>query len=261
MKIKLERPIVFFDLETTGLTIGKDRIIEISMIKLNTDGTKDKYYSLVEPDGYPVSDGAREKHGYSNEDLLGHPKFKDIAKDVYEFVKDCDLGGYNAKRFDIQILVDELLRAGIFLNSRKANVIDAFIIYSKMEPRNLEGAYRYYTGNVLEDAHSADADIEATLEIFEKQIEKYDELPDTIEGISNLTIEDREKTVDLAGRFIQDDNKDILFNFGKYKGMTVYEVFKKDPSYFMWMIEKTDMPLETKYIANKIYKKLREKQG
>lgn len=261
MKIKLTRPIVFFDLETTGLNVGKDRIIEISMIKLNVDGTREKYYSLVDPDGFPISEGAQEKHGYSNADLLGHPKFKDIAKDVYEFVKDCDLGGYNAKRFDVQVLVNELLVSGIFLNTKKVNIIDSFLIMTVMEPRTLEGAYKYYTGNKLEGAHSAEVDIEATLEIFEKQIDKYEDLPSTMDEISDLTIRDRKKTVDLAGRFIQDDKGNICFNFGKHKDKTVFEVFKEDANYFNWMIDKADFPLETKYIATKIIKKLRELQG
>ena len=256
MNIQLEKPLVFFDLETTGLEISNDRIIEINMIKINPDGTREKYYSRVNPDGVPIAQGAFEKHGIKIEDLTDEPIFQEIAQDVHEFIKECDLGGYNLIKFDIPFLVNELLRCGIYWNPRSANVIDSYLIFAKLEPRTLEGAYRYYTKKELKNAHSAEADIEATMEILSEQITKYN-LPSMTKEIYGLIKEEKEN-VDLSGKLKKDKDGKIVFTFGKHNGKSVVEVYKNDAGYFNWIIEKSEMPLETKYVFRKILEMLKK---
>jgi len=254
MNIKLEKPITFFDVETTGLSTSNDRIIEICMIKINPSGSKDKFYKLIEPEGRPISPGAQEKHGYSNDDLKGNPTFKECAKEILDFIGDSDLGGYNCIRFDIPLLVEEFLRANIIFDPRKRNIIDSYKIIIKKEPRNLEGAYERYTGEKLENAHSAEADIEATIKIFEKQIQLH-ELSNSITEISNET-SGMANMIDFAGKLKKNDEGKIVINFGKYKDRNVAEVFRENPGYFTWIIEKTDMASETKLFFQKIKDKL-----
>jgi DNA polymerase-3 subunit epsilon len=256
MNIKLERSLVFFDLETTGLEIGKDRIIEIKMVKANPDGTEENYYSRVNPEGVPISEGAQEKHGIKIEDLKNEPIMQVIAKEVYDFIVDCDLGGYNLLRFDIPMLVNELLRCGVYWNPRGVNVLDSYLIYAKQEPRTLEGAYKYYTGNVLKDAHSASADIKATMEILEKQIEKY-KLSNSVKDIYE-SIKEEKENVDLAGKLKKDKDGKVLFTFGKHNGKSVVEVYKSDPNYFSWIIDKSEMSIETKFVFKKILEMLKK---
>jgi DNA polymerase III subunit epsilon len=256
MNLKLERNLVFFDLETTGLEISHDRIIEINMVKVKPDGTEETYYSRVNPDGVEISQGAFEKHGIKVENLKEQPTMQVIAKEVYDFIVDCDLGGYNLVKFDIPMLVNELLRCGVYWNPRGVNVLDSYLIYTKQEPRNLTGAYKYYTRNELENAHSAAVDIKATMEILEKQIEKYD-LPKSTKAIHDLTRDEREN-VDLAGKLKKDKDGKVIFTFGKHNGKSVVEVYKNDSSYFSWIIDKSDMPMETKYVFKKLLEMLKK---
>lgn len=251
--IKLDKSIVFFDVETTGLEIGRDKIIEISMVRLNPDGTRDEFNSRFNPGNVEISEGAQKKHGINIEDLRSEPTFSAKVEEIYEFVKDCDLGGYNGNRFDIPMLVEEFIRAGKYFNPRKSSVIDPFIIYTKMEPRTLEGAYQYFTGKTLQNAHAAKADIGATIEIFEAQLEKYD-LPSTIGEISTETI-GQDNRIDLAGKFRRNDDGTICITFGKHAGKSVAELFRSDPGYLDWMVNKTFMPADTKIIAKKLVEK------
>lgn len=255
MNLKLERPLVFFDLETTGLEIGKDRIIEIYMMKVHPDSSVEEYKKRVNPDGVPISSGAYEKHGISIEDLKDEPTFQMLASEVHEFVKDCDLAGYNIIKFDIPFLIDELLRCGIYYNPRGMNVLDSYVILIKNEPRTLEGMYKYYTGKTLQEAHKAEADINATIEILEKQLIKYN-LPEEIKTISDGIKPDSEN-VDLAGKLKKDKDGKIVFTFGKHANKSVVDVYKSDAGYFDWIINKSEMPRETKFVFKKILDRLK----
>jgi DNA polymerase-3 subunit epsilon len=250
----LKKPIVFFDLESTGLSLSEDRVIEIGMIKIHPDNTRETYSKRVNPDGHPISEGAFDKHKISAEDLEFEPKFKDIAKEVYDFINGCDLGGYNCKRFDVPLLVEEFIRVKIFYNPRNITIYDSFEIYSKLEPRTLEATYKRFTGKTLDNAHSADADIEATIEVFEKQIE-YFKLPQEIEKINEILDAPNNK-IDLAGKLIKNDKNEIIFSFGKHKGSTIQEVYKTDKGYYSWIVDKSKMTRETKIIFSKVIKKL-----
>jgi len=255
--MKFEKPIVFFDVETTGLDIAKDRIIEICMIKIFPDGKKkEKFYSKFNPVGVVIADGAFEKHGVTLESLKDEPEFKEKSQEIVDFIKDCDLGGYNCKRFDIPILVEEFYRAQTPFNIRNAKVFDGFLIFSKMESRKLEDAYRYYTGKVLENAHTAEADILATIDIFNSQIEKYNFETNT-EDFDKIINSDNDN-LDFAGKFKKKDNQ-VFITFGKHKDKNVNEVFKTDPNYFDWIILSDTFTQDTRYITKRIKDRLCQK--
>jgi DNA polymerase-3 subunit epsilon len=237
----MNRDIVFFDLETTGLDISMDRIIELCLVKLKTDGTTEKYYSRVNPGEVEIGKEAYAKHGISNEDLISEPFFKDIAEDVMNFLKDCDLGGYNMVRFDLPFLTQELLR-------------DPLLIYNKLEPRDLESAYTKYTGKVLENAHNAEADILATIEIFKAQKKEYNLSDDNAE-IENIILEDKSDWVDLSGKYKYNSQKEIIFTFGKHKNKLVKDICAIDPNYLKWIIEGGKFTEETKLITKKMLNK------
>ncbi len=255
MNTRINRPVVFFDLETTGVSITHDRIVEIAMTKIHPNGDRNTWKTLVNPN-MPIPQGAQDVHHISDADVSDFDDFKYFAPEVFEFIKDCDLGGYNIIRFDIPILLEEFLRAGILWNYKDHKIIDVFKIYSVIEPRTLAGTYQRFTGKVLENAHSAQADNDATIEIFQAQLEKYGEkIPANLDNISDIKYPDEKLNLDLAGKFIIED-KNVLFNFGKYKGKNVKDVFNEDANYFMWMIDKGDFTSETKTYARKIHTKL-----
>tara|TARA_Y100000389_G_C17448766_1_gene513310 strand:- start:1189 stop:1974 length:786 start_codon:yes stop_codon:yes gene_type:complete len=257
MNIKLKRPIVFFDLETTGLSKTSDRIVEIAMTKLHPDGSKQSYYSLVNP-GMNIPKEAEDIHHISNTDVMEEPSFENIANEVLEFIKDSDLGGFNIHNFDIPFLFEEFARAGIVMKTRDINVIDPSSIVRKMEKRDLGSLYKRYTGKDLENAHSAVADNDATIEIFEKQLELYN-LPNDVSEIHDMIYDDKNR-VDMAGKFkIDKERNTVIFNFGKYSGKTIREVFDEDSSYFSWIVDKSSMPTETKTYAKNFLIKLNEK--
>lgn len=248
--MKLERPIVFFDVETTGLDLTNDRIIEIAMMKVINDQEEPILYTKrINPEGRQISPEATSKHGMTNDDLLSCPSFKEVAKEIYEFMEDCDLGGYNCKRFDIPILIEEFLRAGIPVSIRSFKIVDIYRILMKAEPRNLEGIYKRFTGKDLENAHSAEADIIATMEIL-KEMEKTFELPESTEGLHNFAF-DEDESIDLEGKLKRKDGN-IYFNFGKYRGKTIQEVHMIDSGYYDWIIDKSDMTRYTKSIFRNI---------
>jgi DNA polymerase-3 subunit epsilon len=254
-KTQLEKPIVFFDVETTGLDISEDRIIEICAIKINPDKNKERFYSLINPEGKEISEGAQEKHQILPSDLEDEPTFKELADDILAFFKDCDLGGYNVGKFDIPMLNEEFLRCGKFFDVRNSKIIDPYVIVTKKEPRTLEGVYKHYTGKEMENAHKAEVDINATIEVFEKQTELYEDL-DNIQDIHKFSFGDR-VVLDLSGKFKYDsETKNIKFNFGKWNGKTIEEVFRADKNYFHWIIEKSKMTRDTKLVASKLLKKL-----
>lgn len=248
--MKLTKPLVFFDVETTGLDISKDRIIEISMIKIHPDGGQTKYYSKLNPQGKAIEQGAYEKHGIKLEDLEDCPTFLKEAETIKTFIEGCDLGGYNCKRFDIPILVEEFLRAGVLINVKNYKIVDVYKILSKAEPRTLEGTYMRFFGKPLEGAHGAEADIIATIEVLE-ELEKLYDLPDTSDEMHEYSFKD-EKGLDLENKLIMNESKQITFNFGKYKGQTVQDVYKLDSGYFDWIIDKSDMTRYAKSIFRNV---------
>ena len=256
-----EKGIVWFDLETTGINTVKDRIIEICMVKEVPGEETQTYKTLVRPDcGTKSHPEAQDKHGITEEHLKDAPIFKEIAREVVDFIGDHALGGYNILYFDIPFLVEELMKAGIVFNHRNRPVVDPWIIYSKYDSRNLENAYKKFTGKTLEGAHRAEVDIRATMEIFEKQKELYKEMPDTTEEIDK-EVNKRSETVDLSGKYKfkaipNSGRSEIVFNFGKHKGRPFKEVYEMDNRYLHWMIDKGEFSKETKIITRKLIDKI-----
>lgn len=257
----MDKNIVWFDLETTGINVAVDRVIEICMIKTDLDGNEiDSFYSMINPGSDIVwRQEAIDKHSITPDDVAKSPMFKHIAKDILSFIGDSSIGGYNALRFDVPVLVEEFMRCGIIFNHRDRSIIDPFLIYTKYEKRDLSSAYTKYTGKTLNNAHRAENDIRATMEIFQAQVKLYDisNDPDTINRDVN---ESRLNQVDLSGKFKFaeiEGKRDIVFNFGKWSGKSFREVYEKDSNYIEWMISKGEFTKETKIIAKKLLLKMR----
>lgn len=240
--LQLSRPIVFIDLETTGVNLSSDRIVEIAMVKIASDGSRLTKRKLLNPT-IPISKESSEIHGITNEMVKDAPTFKQVGNEVKQFIDNADLGGYNCNRFDIPILIEEFLRAGLEVDLSTRKMIDVQHIFYTMEPRTLTAAYKYFCAKDLLDAHSAEADINATIEVLEAQLVRYGQLGNTVDSI--LSIIGEEKIVDYARRFGLDDKGREIFNFGKFKGRQVIEILKTDPQYYDWMM-KGDFPLHTK---------------
>lgn len=252
MNLNLTKPIVFFDLETTGLDITKDRIIEISILKIYPDQKKETYTRRINPT-IPISEAAKNITGITDEDVKDKPTFKEVANEILEFIGNADIAGYNSNRFDLPLLAEEFARCDIDFDVKNRNIIDVQVIYHKKEQRTLSAAYKFYCNKDLEKAHSAQADTNATYEILLQQIQKYDDLKNDIKELSRFSYHNR--NADFAGRIIYNENNEEVFNFGKYKGKKVEEILKKDPGYYGWMMN-ADFPLTTKQIITKI--KLRQ---
>ncbi len=253
MNLKLQKPLCIFDLETTGTNVGKDRIVEICILKINPDASRESKTWLVNPE-MPIPAESSAIHGISDEDVTGAPIFKEIAPKIVEMIAGADLGGFNSNRFDVPLLAEELLRAGFDFDLSKIRLVDAQTIYHKKEPRNLSAAYRFYCGKDLENAHSAEADVLATFEVLDAQVGHYEDIPNEITGLSEISYHN--KFADLAGFIGYDAEGDETFHFGKYKGKKVTEVFRKDPGYYGW-IQNADFPLYTKKILTGIQLKSR----
>lgn len=241
MSIQLSRPIVFIDLETTGIDICKDRIIEVAIIKISPDKTREVIHKMVNPE-MPIPKSSSDIHGILDEHVKDAPTFKEIANELKQFMGDSDLSGYNSNRFDIPLLAEEFLRANIELDMTNRRMLDVQTIFHMMEKRTLGAAYQFYCKKELIDAHSAEADASATWEILEAQLERYANLGETLDTILKFTGE--EKLVDFARRLSYDNGVEV-FNFGKYKGKAVRDVLKADPGYYQWIM-KGDFPLHTK---------------
>lgn len=249
MSLHLTRPMCFFDLETTGTDVGKDRIVEISILKVYPNGNKESKTWLVNPT-IPIPARASEVHGITNDKVANEPTFKEIGPLVFQMIKDADLAGFNSDRFDIPLLAEELLRAGIDFDMKNRVSVDVQTIFHKMEERTLSAAYKFYCQKTLENAHSASADTLATYEILEAQIDRYaDVLQNDVKWLSEFTT--RKKSVDFAGMIVYDDNGVEVFNFGKHKGVSVEKVFDDEPGYFSW-IQNADFPLYTKKVLTGI---------
>ena len=253
MNLKLSKPLAFFDLETTGLNIASDRIVEISIVKIMPNGDKEIKTKLLNPT-IPISKESVAIHGIKDEDVKDKATFKEVANELDEFIKDCDLAGYNSNRFDIPLLAEEFLRVGIDFNVSDRKLVDVQNIFHKMEQRTLVAAYKFYCNKDLTDAHSAEADTTATWEILEAQIEKYADLKNDTEFLSEFS--QMNKNVDLLGRFIFNDKNIEVFNFGKHKGKAVTEVLEKEPGYYSWMMN-GDFPLYTKKVLKAIKEKMK----
>jgi DNA polymerase-3 subunit epsilon len=241
MKIRLNKPVVFMDLETTGLSLTQDRIVEIAMLKVNPDGTQVKKRKLINPEK-PIPPEVTAIHGISDEMVKDAPIFKVAANEIKQFMDGADLGGYNSNKFDWPLLMEEFLRCGLDFDISNRKLLDVQKIYHVMEPRNLSAAYKFYCDQTLENAHSAEADVNATWEVFEAQIQKYDQLGNTIESVLQQIGED--EIIDFARRFIMENGKEV-FNFGKHKGKVVEDVLRNEPSYYDWMM-KSDFAMHTK---------------
>jgi DNA polymerase III subunit epsilon len=252
MELNLKNPIVFFDLETTGINIATDRIVEVSILKVNIDGTEEVRTHRVNPE-MPIPKQSSEIHGIYDEDVKDSPTFKGIARELARFIEGCDLGGYNSNKFDVPLLAEEFIRAEVDLDMQKRRFIDVQTIFHKMEKRTLEAAYKFYCNKDLKDAHSAEADTRATFEVLKAQLDRYNELENDVVFLSKFSTFNR--NADFAGRIIFNDKDEEVFNFGKYKGVRVTDVFEKDPGYYGWMMN-GDFPLYTKKVLTNI--KLRQ---
>jgi DNA polymerase-3 subunit epsilon len=254
MKLNLKIPLCFFDLETTGINITQDRIIEIAVIKVLPGGEVIRKSNLINPT-VPISPESTAIHGISNEDVAGKPTFKEVAKDYVKFFEGSDLAGFNILKFDVPMLVEEFLRAGVEFDYSRKKLIDAQKIFHMMEKRTLSAAFKFYCGKEMANAHSAEADTQATMDVLFAQIERY-ENQEVTDGLGNkvgiikndmdeLNRLTATEMVDLAGRMVKNDKGEPVFNFGKHKNKSVLTVFKEEPSYYDWMMN-GDFPLDTK---------------
>ncbi len=253
--LELTRPIAFLDLETTGVNLSSDRIVEIAIIKIMPDQTRVVKRKLINPE-ILIPKVSSDIHGITDEMVKDAPTFKQAGNEIKQFLEGCDLGGYNSNRFDIPILMEEFLRAGMDVDLSNRRMIDVQHIFYTMEPRTLTAAYKFYCQKELENAHSAEADVSATIDVLMSQVERYNKLGNSIDSI--LATIGEEKIVDYARRFSFDDKGVEVFNFGKYKGRSVSEVLKSEPHYYDWMM-RGDFPLHTKQklteIMNRSYLK------
>lgn len=252
MQLNLRNPIVFFDLETTGVNIATDHIVEISYLKVYPNGKEECKTLRINP-GMPIPAEATAVHGISDADVANCPTFKEVAKNIAKDIEGCDLAGFNSNRFDIPLLVEELLRAGVDIDLSKRKMIDVQTIFHKMEQRTLSAAYKFYCDKDLDNAHTAEADTRATYEVLKSQLDRYPDLQNDMAALAEFST--HTKNVDFAGRIVYNEDGVEVFNFGKYKGRPVSEVFKTDIGYYGWMMQ-GDFTLNTKNVITNI--KLRE---
>ena len=252
MNLKLTKPIVFFDLETTGVNIAKDRIVEISILKVFPNGNKESKTWLVNPE-VEIPAESTAVHGITNEKVAGEPTFKELASKINEMISGCDLAGFNSNRFDIPLLAEELMRVGIDFDMNGRKAIDVQVIFHKKEQRTLGAGYQFYCGKELEGAHGAEADTNATYEILLAQVDKYEDIGNTVDALSEFSTHG--ERADFAGFILMNDDKQEIFSFGKYKGRTVEEVFIENPGYNNW-IQNADFPLYTKKVLKGIKERM-----
>ena len=248
MKIRLKNPLVFFDLETTGIDVAVDRIVEISYLKIYPNGDEESKTMKINP-GIPIPPKTTSIHGISDEDVKDAPTFQEIAKSIARVFEGCDFAGYNSNKFDLPLLAEEFLRANIDLDLKKRKFIDIQVIFHKKEQRTLSAAYKFYCDKNLDEAHSAEADTKATYEILQAQLDRYSDLQNDIDELSKYSSHNR--NVDFLGRIVYDEEDQEIFNFGKYKGQRVTEVLKKDSGYYGWMMNGA-FPLYTKKVLTAI---------
>lgn len=248
MKLKLERPIIFFDLETTGTNVTHDRIVELSLLKVYPDGNQETKSRRINP-GIPIPAASTAIHHITDEDVKECPLFREVAKSLLSIFEDCDIAGYNSNKFDVPLLIEEFARAGYTFDITGRRFIDVQNIFHKMEQRTLVAAYKFYCGGDLKDAHSAMADTQATYEVLLGQLDRYPELHNDVAYLSEFSSSGR--NLDLAARIVLDDNDVPVFNFGKHKGKSVREVLRKEPSFFDW-VQQGDFPRNTKDVLRQL---------
>jgi DNA polymerase-3 subunit epsilon len=251
--LELKRPLVVFDLETTGISISNDRIVEIACVKVLPNGEEVTLVQRINP-GIPIPAEVTAIHGISDADVADKPSFAEFARELAVFMQGCDFGGFNSNKFDFPMLVEEFLRAGVDFDPENRKFVDAQRIFHTMEPRNLKAAYKFYCDADLENAHSAEADTRATWEILKAQVVRYQQLENNIDFLHKFS--GQSNNVDLAGRIVLNDKGEEVFNFGKHKGKLVSQVFKSEPGYYQWMMD-NDFSLDTKRHLTRL--KLREK--
>jgi len=270
MKLNLKRPLAFFDIESTGINVSSDRIVEISILKAMPDGTEQVKTLRINPE-MPIPLEASLVHGIYDEDVAHEPTFKQVGEELSRFLDDCDLAGYNSNKFDIPMLVEEFLRAGVDFEVDNRHFVDVQNIFHQMEQRTLKAAYQFYCGKTLENAHSAEADIRATYEVLLAQVERYENkewedrrgnkskpVQNDVPALHAFTSQN--KWADLAGRLVYDDKGNEIFNFGKHKGRTCEEVFKTEPSYYAWMMQ-GDFALTTKKKLSQIWDRFQQQKN
>lgn len=253
MKLNLTKPIIFFDLETTGINIAKDRVVEIAILKVFPNGNKESKTWLVNPE-MPIPEESSQIHGITDDKIAKEPTFKQLAVSINQMIMGCDLAGFNSNRFDIPVLAEELMRAGIDFDMKNRKAIDVQVIFHKKEQRTLSAGYQFYCGKELVGAHGAEADTNATYEILLAQLDKYDDIENTVTALSEYSTHG--KRADFAGFVLINEQKQEIFSFGKYKGRTVEEVFKENPGYNSW-IQNADFPLYTKKVLREIKERMR----
>jgi DNA polymerase III subunit epsilon len=254
--LQLKKPLAIIDLETTGVNLSTDRIVEIAIVRIQPDGTKQIKRKLLNPE-IPISAVSREMHGISNEMVKDAPTFKMVANEIKQYLDNCDLAGYNSNRFDIPLLAEEFLRVGLEFDFNNRRLLDVQKIFHMMEQRTLGAAYKFYCNKSLDDAHRAEADAVATWEILQAQMEKYPQLGTSVESV--ITCIGDDCIVDFARRMIMENGVEI-FNFGKHKGRSVVEVLRAEPQYYDWMM-KGDFPMHTKHKLTEILNRTLLKKG
>ncbi len=255
MELNLKRPLVFLDLETTGTNASKDRIVEISYLKIFPDGHRESKNMRINPECH-IPEGSTAVHGITDQDVANSPKFKEVAHTVAQDLQGSDIAGFNSNRFDIPLLAEEFERAGVDIDLKKRHFIDVQTIFHKMEQRTLVAAYKFYCGKSLENAHAAAADAEATYEVLKAQLDRYPELQNDVDFLEKFTAFNR--SADFAGVIVYNDKNEEVFNLGKHKGERVEDVLATDPGYYSWM-ENADFPLYTKRVLTRIKLRTREK--
>ena len=258
MNIQLEKPLCVFDLETTGLNISKDRIVQIAILKIYPSGKKEELNLLINPE-MNISDSNSAIHGVTNEMVKDSPTFKDAGSEIVAFIGTSDLAGYNSNKFDIPVLAEEFLRADIEFDLSTKDCVDIQNIFHKMEQRTLVAAYKFYCSKELTNAHDAMADTLATWEVFEKQLEQYDNLKPNIDFLADFSRNSVHKNIDFAGRLAINENNEAIYNFGKHKGKTIKEISVSEPGYYGWMLE-ADFPRYTKKILLQEMEKIKAKK-
>lgn len=249
MSLNLKKPIIIFDLETTGIDAAKDRIIEVSMVKVYPDGNKDIKTRRINPE-MPIPPESTAVHGIKDEDVKDCPRFREVAKSLASFIEGCDFAGFNCNKFDVPVLAEEFLRSGVDVDLKRNKVIDVQNIFHKMEQRTLVAAYKFYCQKDLDNAHSAEADTLATYEVLLAQIERYpEELKNDVDFLADFS--SRSQFADFAGRIVFDDKGEEVFGFGKHKGRSVAQVFREEPSYYSWMMN-GDFPKYTQKVITEI---------
>jgi len=268
MKLQLKNPVVILDLETTGMNITTDRIVEIALLKVNIDGSEEERLMRINPE-IPIPPEVSQIHGIYDEDVKNEPTFRQVAKTLAKFIEGCDLCGFNSNRFDIPLLAEEFLRADVDIDLKKHKFVDVQAIFHKMEKRTLAAAYKFYCQKDLIDAHSAMADTKATYEVLKAQLDMYQGVEfDEGKGVKTIPIvndigklsefSSYDQNVDFVGRIVFDDNGVEVFNFGKNKGVPVEKVFKEQPGYYGWMME-SEFPLYTKKVLTRLKLKMMNK--